>query len=399
MNIIISNDNSDVPPSISRRHKVLFIRSHNKVFGSAIIAGGLRMMPHVDFAQYPLWPSHYRATLKKLDDPELAWEDLQVNALHNPQMLAAQLRDSFYDVILLADHNARLFQQHHAGVMTTLKIWRNLFRNIRSNGMKNAWRDYQYLTSIHWTIAELCRFAPVAVIDFIDPPYLTSGDIDLLEYCQLYFKREIPYDRFILYHQNHQRTKSFSAEKKITLLNKVHGIPLGIRDQKFQTLQKLRTTPQDIDIFWCGKISNTLRITAVKYLQELSLQKSWKIVILEKQLTFDEYCRLIARSKITISIAGAGWDCFRHYEAVALGSLPLINRPTVDSVWWHNLPEEIFFENHFLNFAVRLETLLADDALRHHLLNRVETMIQTNALWSKIVEYILDTSLLQHYSR
>ena len=114
---------------------------------------------------------------------------------------------------------------------------------------------------------------------------------------------------------------------------------------------------------------------------------------METPVAFDEYCRMIARSKITVSIAGAGWDCFRHYEAAALGSLPLMNRPTVEAVWWNDLPEEIFFENHFSNFTTRLETLLADAALRNHALAAIETMIQKHALWSKIVNDILETSL------
>lgn len=386
MNAMLANDSS-------RRYRVLFIRSHNKVFGSSVIAGGLRMIPQVEFAQYPPWPSHYQAKLKKLDDPDAAWEDLHVNLIHQPQELAEHFRNSSYDLILLADHNARLFQRNQAGWMSTLKTWKELFQNIRTDGLTTAWKQRQYNFSLSWSLSELSRFAPVVVVDFIDHPYLTSGDLDLLESCQAYFKREIPYDRFVLYHQNQQRIKSYPYEKKVALLDKIRSIPLGIRDQKFQVLRQQRVTTQDIDVFWCGKISNTLRITAVKHLEALSRQKSWNIVIMETPVAFDEYCRMIARSKITVSIAGAGWDCFRHYEAAALGSLPLMNRPTVEAVWWNDLPEEIFFENHFSNFTTRLETLLADAALRNHALAAIETMIQKHALWSKIVNDILETSL------
>mgnify|MGYP003597527889 CR=1 FL=1 len=102
---------------------------------------------------------------------------------------------------------------------------------------------------------------------------------------------------------------------------------------------------------------------------------------------------MIARSKITISIAGGGWDCFRHYEAVALGSVPLINKPTVDAVWWHAMPEAIFFENTFSNFIARIEQLLNDAQLRQMCLATLEQQIEKHALHSKIVEYIVNTSL------
>jgi hypothetical protein len=177
------------------------------------------------------------------------------------------------------------------------------------------------------------------------------------------------------------------------LLNKVHGIPLGIQDDKFHELTKLRTEKQDIDVFWVGRVSNTMRATALKLLNEFASKTSWNIVIPNDRLSFQEYCQLIARSKITISVEGGGWDCDRHYEAVALGSLPLINKPTVDAVWWHDMPEEIYFENNFSNFAFRIEQLLTTDTLRQQCLHEMERLIQKYMLWSKIVEYMTDFRL------
>ena len=40
---------------------------------------------------------------------------------------------------------------------------------------------------------------------------------------------------------------------------------------------------------------------------------------------FREYFATLARSTFVFSPAGAGLDCFRHWEAMALGAIPLVD--------------------------------------------------------------------------
>ena len=44
----------------------------------------------------------------------------------------------------------------------------------------------------------------------------------------------------------------------------------------------------------------------------------------------EEFYRRCAQAWIIWSPEGHGWDCFRHYEALACGSVPLINQPTIE---------------------------------------------------------------------
>jgi hypothetical protein len=140
-------------------------------------------------------------------------------------------------------------------------------------------------------------------------------------------------------------------------------------------------------------MSNTTRITAVKLLRELVQKTNWNIVIADAPMAFHDFWSTIARSKITLSTAGGGWDCFRHYEAVALGSLPFINKPTMDAAWWHGMPEEIYFENTFSNFTSRLERLLRNEDLRRKCFHDVEQLTRRHLVWSKIVEYMIRQTL------
>jgi glycosyltransferase involved in cell wall biosynthesis len=50
----------------------------------------------------------------------------------------------------------------------------------------------------------------------------------------------------------------------------------------------------------------------------------------ETPLPRAEFYERCARAWLVWSPEGLGWDCFRHYEAAAAGSVPLINQPTIE---------------------------------------------------------------------
>ncbi len=376
-----------------RRCRALFLRSHNKICAFSFIANGLRNSQKIEFAQYPPFPSHYRQKLQKLPYPEEAWRDLQRNLITSYEELTEKVFNGYFDIVLLADYNADLIQYHRMNRLQKLMMLAGLVRNHK----RNACAQYQYISSFPLSFAELCRIVPVVVVDLIDHPYLLKPtDVEMLKHCALYFKREVPYNRFVLYHPLFQfsyLSRAGKDETLVPLLDKVHNIPLGIPDDKWRQLTELRVDKQDIDVFWAGRVSNTMRAKAEKLLNEFAARTSWNIVIPDERLSFQKYCQTLARSKITVSIEGGGWDCDRHYEAVALGSLPLINKPTVDAVWWHKMPDEIYFENNFSNFESRIEQLLGMETLRQQCLHDLEQLIRKDMLWSKIVEYMTDFRL------
>jgi hypothetical protein len=42
-----------------------------------------------------------------------------------------------------------------------------------------------------------------------------------------------------------------------------------------------------------------------------------------------EYHKALTESHLCLSPPGMGWDCFRHYEAMLAGSVPLMTYPTI----------------------------------------------------------------------
>ena len=378
--------------------RVLFLRSYAKAPFSANIARALACCPTIECWQYPAWPEDRRHLVQKLYAPADAWNALHHQVIASANKLRQHVLGRTFDLILLADYDGQLFHYQAQSPLRKAKLWLSVLRMLPARGLAGTRAHLNYLRALPLSLAEINRLAPVIAIDWTDSPMLTPNDQRVLRDCSLYFKRELPFDRLFLYYQDRPTPWTTRRKELLPLLEKVHHIPLGIEDSKYAALKSQRTAAQDIDVLFLGEITNTLRKTGMEQLQAFASRSQWKIVI-KQGVPFDEYCRMIARSKITISIAGGGWDCFRHYEAVALGSVPLINKPTVDAVWWHSMPEAIFFENTFSNFLARIEHLLNDDQGRATCLATLEQQIEKHMLHSKIVEYIIQTALKNVVSR
>lgn len=342
--------------------------------------------------QYPPAPRYNWVKLAKLHDPSAAWEDLSRNIIPDGKDLLEKLRHGYFDLVLLLDYDARLFRYSAMGMLSRARNWLGQWKHLFQHSISDILADIEYMHGIPLPLVDINSRIPVAAIDLNDWICLTPADQQILQNCSFYFKRELPFNRYFLYYQKRPAPWSAWRKKLAPVLEKVQNIPLGIEDEKYSALKQQRRETKDIDVFFCGEVTSTQRLNALKALREMASKSEFNIVIDEK-LSFEEYCNKIARSKITLSISGGGWDCFRHYEAVALGSLPFMDCPTVDTVWWRELPSEIFFENTFVNFRERLGNLLQDDHRRQNFLEIVEKTVENKMLHSKIVEFIVSECL------
>lgn len=174
--------------------------------------------------------------------------------------------------------------------------------------------------------------APIAVIDTEDYPYINRADLFLLSRCRLYFKRELPPDRWRLLTKTAHRelpTRRFRLRSRLRpLLNKIRPISLGLHEtvRRLPQIESEKTT----DIFFSGSIegASTVRVAGIPELVALR-ERGLKVDIPEQILPPQEFYRRCAKSWIVWSPEGLGWDCYRHYEALGCGSVPLINQPTI----------------------------------------------------------------------
>jgi hypothetical protein len=79
-----------------------------------------------------------------------------------------------------------------------------------------------------------------------------------------------------------------------------------------------------IDVFFAGAVNSEERRAAIDSVQQLR-SEGYRIVTVEGHLPFAEYLSLMSRSWLTLSPQGYGYNGFRHYESMLVGSVPLIN--------------------------------------------------------------------------
>jgi glycosyltransferase involved in cell wall biosynthesis len=176
--------------------------------------------------------------------------------------------------------------------------------------------------------------APVAVVDLEDSPSILDCNRHLLRRATLYFKRELPADRWqLLATAGKVPTQRFRASPDYqSALARVRPLSLGLPDHilsagPFESIGERK----NIDVFFAGKLhgSSTVRERGVQEFMPLR-DAGYRIEICEGGLSPADYLERCSRAWLVWSPQGYGWDCFRSYEAAFAGSVPLISRQTIE---------------------------------------------------------------------
>src|SRR5207249_1891065 len=78
---------------------------------------------------------------------------------------------------------------------------------------------------------------------------------------------------------------------------------------------------KDIDVFFAGAVNSEQRRAAIDGVRRLG-SEGCRVKIVEGHLPFAEYLSLMSRAWLTLSPQGYGYNGFRHYESMLVGSLP-----------------------------------------------------------------------------
>jgi hypothetical protein len=182
---------------------------------------------------------------------------------------------------------------------------------------------------LRWRLA-----APIAILDHEDLPVINRNNFFLLDRCRVYFKRELPPDRWRLFlktgHPNLPTPRFREVARYQARIAKLRPISLGL-PLSAPTPFPFEHTEKSVDIFFAGKIEGSSFLRPRGMSELLALREQHGIVIdISERLPQAEFYRRCARAWLTWSPEGLGWDCFRHYETAMCGSVPLINQPTIE---------------------------------------------------------------------
>src|SRR5262245_36202939 len=175
--------------------------------------------------------------------------------------------------------------------------------------------------------------APLAVLDLHDSPSILQCNRHLLEAATIYFKRELPADRWRLFMRGGKvPTLRYRLARQNDKLTRIRPISLGIPDSMLALeAQPPAPVSKDIDVFFAGRLSgsSTVRERGADELAQLS-SRGLRIEISDGPMSPSEYLARCARAWLVWSPEGYGWDCFRAYEAALAGSVPLVSRQTIE---------------------------------------------------------------------
>lgn len=188
-----------------------------------------------------------------------------------------------------------------------------------------AWRLVSAL------LRRFCR-APIVLLDFEDEDFLHPAHRPLAVRAQRIFKRELPLDRWRLARATGSRAV---AAERTDLDPDARAIVAALRPLPLGLPFGAPTPPvaaKITDVFFAGEIASRSAARAHPATELRALASEGVAIDLPaERLPSDEYHRRLARARLAWSPAGLGWHCFRHAEAAAAGSVPLMPRPTVET--------------------------------------------------------------------
>ena len=179
--------------------------------------------------------------------------------------------------------------------------------------------------------------APVAVLDLDDPAVIDGSNLFLWDQATAYFKRELPSDHWQVFNGTlHWRvpTQRFRSEARHReRIAKLRPMSLGV---PFPVIKRAVPAPlpaaeKKVDVFFAGRVEGSSTVRERGYQELLALRAEGVVIdVPEKPLALDEYLARCARAWMVWSPSGYGWQCFRTYEAGLCGTVPLVNRPTIE---------------------------------------------------------------------
>lgn len=223
--------------------------------------------------------------------------------------------------------------------------------------------NFPYITGV--TVRECCDHILDTLKEF-DPSRVRPGDtifvmINFLEYFfeEYHHKIQVPY--ILITHHFYDQSDNMLPGKFAAYLDdrkligwfthnvdryhpKLHVMPIGIVNSDFcseskkDIIEKVKNEMRNIH---CEKKLLYLNFSIDSYPLErqciYDFFKTKAFCTIAQGKSFEEYYRDLMVHKFTLSPRGNGLDCFRTWEALLMGSYPIVKTSTLDPLF-QNLP-------------------------------------------------------------
>ena len=190
---------------------------------------------------------------------------------------------------------------------------------------------------------------PLVGLDFNDAMTISDIALKVLERSCCYFKRELPADVQELLPKNASSAKRAILEKHA---HKLMPASLGLSADRLHNLPKDEHGKKH-DIFFSGDTSSEVRRREIHLMDELKA-RGVRVFRSDSRLSQQEFFRSCSESYLVWSPEGAGWDCFRHYEAAGCCSVPIMNTPCIKPYMpFVHQEHALYYRSEFENMSAR----------------------------------------------
>lgn len=236
---------------------------------------------------------------------------------------------------------------------------------------------------------------PIALLDFEDEDFVSRAHRRLAVRAHRIFKRELVVDRWRLARRlvrisadEARLRRDPDAQAIVAALRPLPlGLPFGAPSQPIMA--------KTADVFFAGEITAGAwpRARAAAELRRMATE-GITIDMPEERLAPREFHRRMAQAWLAWSPAGFGWHCFRHAEAAAAGSVPLMPYPTVetDAGFVHGTTA-LFYDPRPGGLAEAVREALADRARLERIAAAAREHARTNLTPEAVAARVLAESL------
>jgi len=204
-----------------------------------------------------------------------------------------------------------------------------------------AWKNPEEIGHLLLFAKLVRKRIPIALINRSDQGRLPLGSDWFFRRSHLCFVRELnPLPEFALADLFTPSGGNLQANRRARriLAWADPGCPTGRDTAKLRPLslglpnaaQLPAPAPQKkYDVFFAGDLHEKgLRGRLVEECRRHAAGRNWRLCLRER-MGQEEFWKTLSESRLCLSPPGMGWDCWRHYEAMALGAVPLMPYPTI----------------------------------------------------------------------
>ena len=232
---------------------------------------------------------------------------------------------------ILADARRGVYDLVFAG--TNFFPYFNPRKGLLRNFSNLVWKISRYPNLLAARFFPYAKYhANLVGIDMEDRSVIDNRWFHVLQHSVCFFKRELPQNPCNAFLYTTAKTEDSGNVLHLQFfrdqLEKLRPISLGVDDANCKSLSNYAVVKKT-DVFFSGDLTNRVnRQLGLKQLERLKAE-GYEVDVARERLPREEFLRRCAQAHVVWSPEGYGWDCLRHYEIALVGSVPLMQSPTI----------------------------------------------------------------------